>query len=748
MKHLFLAICVCISCVSFAAEPYLKTDVPWAVYLPKAADDDAGYVDANVFLHGEDEKGWYTFMVFKNDGTLITNNADLYDASGDPIINMQDDYEDIAKTIDGPPDYIITKYILIQPTKTPSVGIAGGTSSYVNTAAGSISVGHEPDALGYKSQERKLENVSLAGDYWLSAKECPKKLWRLIHGDSLYGATLSDDLLQFLTSENGATNNTLATASEFKNWVETSDPVDPTDKAQLFVKHELPVYGFIYSELTKFFSDLNAKASVSARLPNEFEFEYTARAGDTAELPSLLYSPAVKTWYIAEASDVDEKPVQIEDVFEKAYDAPDLIPAPIVDTWDGLVTVGTTPEGVAIKEYRTVGVNYLLDPRLNTYLDYRIIIHAPINYDIRYSAKMNTRTTRNLKQLSSGAFQTANINPTPDDADNPNNMAVSVTSKKGEYFANEEELALAVAGFYIGVKEDGSYAARNAIVGDSTSEYIFDYELVHHFVRMNGKSIFPPNHPTSSPMNAGNTVLAYCNWVEYDTSAKNLGYLFNPANSGEQSSYDLAKQELENQVLNHDFPNLGGKRDLNKKVTIPEKSSIKDDVAHLRKDKGGIVTEYHLPKDKAANGWNHVSAWTVHGNNTIIQNQEDWRIDNGYTYAQYRDPPTPRPGPGYPIDGFNSREKAARIRGGENSWGFSAMLGNLSEICLPAGETSMTSRWDGFTDYKNYTNTGDYIVTRGGSWNSSVLGVRYSNRVPMKPDVRSNEVGFRILIEQ
>ena len=105
-------------------------------------------------------------------------------------------------------------------------------------------------------------------------------------------------------------------------------------------------------------------------------------------------------------------------------------------------------------------------------------------------------------------------------------------------------------------------------------------------------------------------------------------------------------------------------------------------------------------------------------------------------------------GPKYPIDGFDAHEKGKKVSMGENAWGLEAMLGNAAEFCIPANQTVSTARWDGVSNYEYYTNTGNFVVVRGGSWNSSITGVRFANREAILPTSRSPEIGFRIVIEQ
>ncbi len=76
-----------------------------------------------------------------------------------------------------------------------------------------------------------------------------------------------------------------------------------------------------------------------------------------------------------------------------------------------------------------------------------------------------------------------------------------------------------------------------------------------------------------------------------------------------------------------------------------------------------------------------------------------------------------------------------------NSAGFYDMSGNVWEWC-----------WDLYGSYQNTSqtnptgsNTGDYRVTRGGSWDNSLFRCRSANRGINKPDLKSAGCGFRIV---
>lgn len=713
-----------------AAEPYIKTQVPWAVYLPKDAADKDGYTDASKFLHGDDVYGWYTYLVFKSDGTHITDNADLYDASGNPLVNEQDDYLTTPTTA---PNFIICKFVLIQPTRTPSIGIDGSpdSSNYVNFNGGTFHLGHEEYALGYQPHEAKIENVSIGRDYWVAARETQKKLWRVVYGDQLHitpTGTLSQELNQYLTDN----SETLQLAKPNTDFVVTGVA---TNADEVVVKHEFPVFGMNWDEVQEFFGKLSAfTGGKQARLPNEYEWEYAARAGQTPELPPAIFDPQVGAWKLVDPSDSAENALSIPSVFNKKYQPMD-IPFRLVDEIYDLVTVGTNPDGSPIRESWITTLVMVADPRLETLRDWRIVVDGSINYDNRYPANMKPFDSRNIALHSNGtSFISVDINDVL--AGGVKTGDKNVTSRNNndarEFYKDENGLARAVNNYYIGVQEDGTYAARpngGATLGHlGNPTYVYDPELVHHFVRMTGDSIWPPGH-TSGVMTVNNTVLTYLHWQSFDKSVDQYGTFTNPI-----PLYDKARAELKSMVLNYSYPNSPGDYHEknaagNDKTYVPAATTIAQDYGLIGKnDKGSYLWNIWVPDQKNPD-WKYVSSWTSHG-----------RLKTENEFAGT--------GPKYPIDDFDAREKGKKISLGENAWGIEACLGNAAELCLPADQTAQTARWDGTSSYEFYTNSGPYVVIRGGSWNSSITGVRYSSREAVLPTNRNPEIGFRIVIEQ
>ena len=250
---------------------------------------------------------------------------------------------------------------------------------------------------------------------------------------------------------------------------------------------------------------------------------------------------------------------------------------------------------------------------------------------------------------------------------------------------------------------------------------------------MTGESIWPPNHPSAGPMNTGNTILTYLHWHSFDASAEFPGGFFIPA-----PQFDQAIAELKSAIRSEKYTNTPGNYHEKNwkgedKVFIAEKTSIKDDYNLKGKSDKNSMLMNIIPEDAhkgdKSHAWYYFNAWNSHG----ALKSESQEAGDGLVF---------------PIDGFDARYKGKKVTPGANPWGMESILGNAAELCMPAGETDWASRWDGLSTYEFYTSTGNFVIARGGSWNSSVTGIRFANRKPVHENNRSHEIGFRILIEQ
>ncbi|NRA37264.1 MAG: SUMF1/EgtB/PvdO family nonheme iron enzyme [Planctomycetes bacterium] len=732
-----------------AVEPYIKSQVPWAVYLPEDDSDTAGNTDPSKFLYGDAIAGWHTYLVFKKDGTHIKNNSDLYSA-GAPIINKKDNYDELTLTAD--PDYIICKFILIQPATSPSVGIDGipdatlDSSSIVDFTTKEIDLGNDAFSLGYNINERKIENINISNDYWLAAVETQKQLWRIIYGDKLFTAsanTLAVDTINVFSNTNDV-NVTIALTTTVDNFVIALPAANP---AEFVIKHELPIICMNWLECQEFNENLSEKLfgtniKDKVRVPNEYEWEYAARAGESAALPTELFDPDQSSgWKIIKPSDLSQSPLPVQAVFEK-MNHPVNIPHRVAGIVQELVEVGSDTNGDPIWEMKNKTLKWVIDPRMNTLINWQLIIGGGLNYDKRYPANFTALSSRNFEIQGDDSFLSKKLTEElflpPDPQAGQKNGVVKIeplpNAELKEYYENEESLARAVNNYYMGVKEDGSYAARlSDPVNNTSTTYVYDPKLVHHFVKLTGESVLPPSHPISSIISTNNSVLTYLHWHSFNPDANYLGSLYN-----ETKVYENAKEELTAQIFSHSYENNPGDyEELNWKgsgeVYIPKSSTINEDIDIKAKNTSNSMLSIDIAnrhRDDTGHSDYYISTWTSSGS-AMTESQS-----------------LPADTPVIPIDNMNILESHREISMGTNEWGFEAMLGNAAELCMPAGETDWASRWNGASNYEFYSNNGSFVVARGGGWDSNINGIRYSNRKAVSTINRSPAIGFRILIEQ
>ena len=720
-----------------SAEPYVRAQVPWAVYVPLDASDKDGHTDPNKFLHGDDNKGWYTYLVFRrSDGALININSEFYDGAGNPVIT-QEDINNVNPATD--PVYAFMKMILIQPCKTPSDGIA--SSDFIDEGANQFTLGHQANAVGYRTTEKLSEGLSIGADYWLAEKETNKNFWRCVNNET--ADELSISIKDYILS----TRNTKSRLLDFgrKRWQEISEDsgtqhygmhfdefvvvdseesthsIKDTEPGGLperkYIKHYHPVSTKNYVEIETFCNALTTKiGGKRARIPNELEWEYAARAGEESELPlSFIQSDNPLNFNVIDP--VTEAELSITDVFKKTYEIPD-VPIALVGDHRDFVRIGFNTDGSP--KYSTtkeiVTLKFEADIRLQTKRPFQIVVNDSVNYDKRYPAKMRVLKSRNF-------FWDGNRFTPKKVITEPSRQVVKATALPLEYYPNEESLSRAVNGMWMGVQKDGSYAA--SILGGS---YTYDPELVHHFVQITDENIWPPNHPTGGPMDKNNTILTYLHWFAFDGAGDYRGTFKGYAK--DQGLIDDVKDKLASKVRSYPFTNaLGGDDVFNAKgkkiFTIPLTSNVYTDFNKTVGDHHGCITiNKTIPDAVNGNGshpWYYVSGWNCQGaaSNT-----------------------------GYPIDDFAALQTEPKIIAGANLWGFRDMLGNASEFVIPGNATSFTARWDGITDLKNYSDNGNFVVLRGGSFNSSINDIRFSSRKAVNAQAKSLEMGFRLLIEQ
>jgi formylglycine-generating enzyme required for sulfatase activity len=94
----------------------------------------------------------------------------------------------------------------------------------------------------------------------------------------------------------------------------------------------------------------------------------------------------------------------------------------------------------------------------------------------------------------------------------------------------------------------------------------------------------------------------------------------------------------------------------------------------------------------------------------------------------------------------NSYSKQAAVgKKKPNKWGFHDMTGNVSEYCSDWYAPYKASSFP--VDDPQGPASGNYKVLRGGAIFSPAIDTRYTRRVTVRPDHRSNVAGFRVVLE-
>ncbi len=704
-----------------AAAP-TKADVPWAVYLPTGPTDTAGSADEDIKCTGSDINGWRTFMVIDAVTKLpVTLNADLY-AGTVPKVSRADINKPSTDT-----GYILIEFLYIDPFVTPSKDLS---TCHRFDGTDFLFGAHEYE-LAYRPYEKTIRDGLTP--YWISTYEVQQKTWLAMAsgaGDltTNYPGDAASDIIDYLSVYGVYPGN-----NQLGLILPAADYSDP----------EMAMHTVTYADVEGFCGSVKgfyAAAGVTipnVRIPNEREWEYAARGAINLYAPKdVVYGGG--DWGIHDPS-TDDK-LSISDVFAKTYHPTD-IPYTLIDEIVGKQQTGVDMVGNPVIEDEIVHLRFEITPELETNKDFKFVLGQDTKYDKRYPARfvpLKTFIKRNrsldIVNLGKNKVGDCYFSCDEDGVDDTNHEVQ-------EYYPDEQGLARAVQGLYMPVDVNGHYAAEM-----SGGLYKYNEALVDHFelVGVSGTThnaayadtdieyaIWPRNHgpntTTSVPapgMTPFNTVLTYFTYQQFESDVVFKGRPMTVADLSGTAVAD-ARAKLQAEVRAYAFPNspTGNEAVIGGTVFISERSNIGADVATVK----SMTQKY---------GRNAVGGDSNHKWHYVYT-----KYDGGnHGDRHYYDVSTA------PINDFAAHEKPSTLAPSLNNWSLVDICGNVAELCIPNDSKSWAERWNGTSDYASHV-TGNYVVTRGGSWNSPGTGVRFAARRPYNPNMRSPEVGFRLIIE-